>query len=403
MVDGSRRRDEPAVPCGSDTGRSIAVVTQQLGPVRTGVGTYANHLVAGLRDRGWAVTVLTFEPFCGTIPGVAYVPVSRRRVDPTPGDWWSLSVGAARRLPTLDVDRVHFADAREAYHYRGGAPVTGMVHDAYALDAPRSLGAMRAEHPDWLKRSAYYAFLRRVEPVAYRKLDTVMANADDTRAKVVRHYGLEAERARTVRLGFVPRTPEATTALVGAPSILFVGSNYYRKGLDTLVEAVASASTDARGDGPHLHVVGRDPNRPRIEALAAARGVGDRLTFHGRVEQDALLRMMAGATMLAMPSRTEGYGLVFLEAMVVGTPVIGGRAGGTQELIDDGVNGLLVEPGDAAALADAIRRLDTDDSLRARLAAAGATTVAAHGVDRMVEQTTAAFGAVSHRSVVGVG
>ncbi len=361
----------------------VCIVTQQLGTVRTGVGTYGNLLVTGLRDRGWAVTVATFEESCGAIDGVDYMPIRRRRPDPTPGDWWSLATGFGALVDSVDADLIHYVDAREALRHRGPVPAVGTVHDAYALDAPRAPWAMRERHPDWLRRGAYYAALRRAEPIAYRKLRALFANADDTRAKVVEGYGLDSRTVETIRLGVdLPATVEAEP-LAGAPSILFVGSNYYRKGLDRVVRAVRRSIGGL--PGVRLHIVGRDPNRTRIERLAEDVGIADRLVFHDRVEQQRLYRMMAGATMFCMPSTTEGYGLVFLESMNVGTPVIGGDVGGTRELIRCGVNGLTVPPDDTAKLARAIQRLALDARLRDYVVRNGHETVAAHAGDAMVD------------------
>ncbi|MBN2492595.1 MAG: glycosyltransferase family 4 protein [Planctomycetes bacterium] len=363
----------------------ILVVTQQLGSVRTGVGTYANHLVAGLRDRGLRVCVATFAESCGELAGVDYVRLDRVGWDPTPGAWYSVARGLARKLRGRRFDLVHFTDAREALGHVLKAPAVGTVHDAYALDCPRSPLRLRRDHPDWARRAIYYAVLRRLEPVAYRRLSFVMTNAEDTRRKIVAGYGLDPGRVRTVRYGIDAPGPVAPEPLEGNPAVLFAGSNFFRKGLHQLVLAVHR--TVGSLPGLRVHVAGADPNRSAIEALAARLGVADRLRFHGRVPRPRLLAMMAGAELFCMPSRTEAYGLVFLESMALGTPVIGGRAGGTPELIRHGVNGLLVDPEDAGDLARQLIRLQRDERLRERLVRGGRETLDHHSVDAMLEAT----------------
>lgn len=363
----------------------ILVVSQQLGPVRTGVGTYANHLVEGLRDRDFRITVATFAECCGTIDGIEYLPLEHTRWDPTPGGWFTLARNVARRFRPGQADLVHFTDAREALGFGPGTPAVGMVHDAYALDSQAATSKSRSQHPDRFRRGVYYAALRRLEPRAYARLDALMANADDTRRKVVEGYDLDPARASTVRLGIAPSATVEPVVLEGNPAVLFVGSNFYRKGLDVLLGAVHR--TLGALPGLRVHVAGDDPNRAAIETLAAELGIGERIRFHGRVDQSRLAGMMAGADLLCMPSRTEGYGLVFLEAMAVGTPVIGGRAGGTCELIRHEQNGLLAAPGDAEDLARQLLHLARDERLRARLVEHGRETLALHTVEAMVEST----------------
>jgi glycosyltransferase involved in cell wall biosynthesis len=368
----------------------ILVVTQQLGPVRTGVGTYANHLVSGLRDRGFRMRVATFPEGIDTVSGVEFVRLERKRLDPTPGNWYSVARSVTRHIQPGVADLVHFADAREALFYRGDIPAVGTVHDAYALDSPRSPIKLRHYHPDWIRRGGYYATLRRCEAVAYRRLRFLLANSEDTRDKVVRGYGLNPKRTGTFRLGIERPGAVEAVPLDGTPAVLFAGSNYFRKGLHVLIEA--AHRTLGNLPGLRLHVAGTDPNRAAIDRLAGRLGVANRIRFHGRVPQDRLLGMMIAADALCMPSRTEGYGLVFLEAMSVGTPVIGSRCGGTRELIRHGENGLLVRPDDAIDLAHQVLRLHRDRRLRDRLVAGGRRAVALHTVDSMIDETLEVYG-----------
>ncbi len=129
------------------------------------------------------------------------------------------------------------------------------------------------------------------------------------------------------------------------------------KGLDILLDAMALL---ASGSGPaadlRLEVAGGPASMAaELAARAAALGLGSRVRFLGEVPDATAV--LAGWDLLLLPSRREGFGLVLAEAMASGRPVIASRAGGIPEVVDDGKTGLLVPPGDAAALAGALERL----------------------------------------------
>jgi hypothetical protein len=93
----------------------------------------------------------------------------------------------------------------------------------------------------------------------------------------------------------------------------------------------------------------------------------DRVVFAGRTEEADLIYYYSNCDVFVAPSRFESFGLIFLEAMRYGKPVVGCRAGGMPEVIDEGVNGLLAEPGDAPSLTAALEDLIADPKLRRRL------------------------------------
>lgn len=156
--------------------------------------------------------------------------------------------------------------------------------------------------------------------------------------------------------------------------VLFVGSLVERKGVTHLVEAVRHLPP---GVAAHLTVVGDGPERARLEAQITRNGLADRVTLRGRVSGAELRDAYAGADVLVLPSivdargDTEGLGVVLLEAMAHGVPVIGSDLGGITDIIVDGETGVLVPPGDPAVLAAALSRLATDRALSMRLGEAG--------------------------------
>jgi glycosyltransferase involved in cell wall biosynthesis len=320
------------------------------------------------------------------------------RLDPTPGGFVSLARRAARWLEPERVraerfDLVHFTDAREAFLLPESPafPVIGTVHDDYALAAPRSLRALRRVCGDPIRRGLYYAFLRRVEPAAYSRLSRLVVASDHVRRSIALGYGVPRHRISVVPIGVEPPPGDLSpAALPGEPAILFVGANFYRKGLPSLL--LAAAMLRSRLPGVRVHVVGEDRNAARVRAAARASGVPDGVaTFHGRKAPAEVRAMMAAALCTALPSRTEALGLVLLESMSVGTPVIASASGGSSEIVDHGENGFLVPPADPRALAAAVERIAGDAALRRRMAERGRDRAAEMTPDRTAAETAAVY------------
>src|SRR5215212_7955780 len=150
---------------------------------------------------------------------------------------------------------------------------------------------------------------------------------------------------------------------VGRPRALFVGRLAPQKGVDTLVSAAALIENPSA----RILLVGDGPERPALEREAERIGVGDRVRFLGFLAHDRLPAAMAHADVLALPSVYEELGTVLIEAMWAGLPIVASRTGGIPDVIEDGVNGLLVPPGEPEALARAIDRVLADRALANRL------------------------------------
>ncbi len=159
----------------------------------------------------------------------------------------------------------------------------------------------------------------------------------------------------------------------GNPAILFVGRLVERKGVQHLLEAMALL----RDRPGHLHVVGHGPLRPQLEGMAEDLGVSDRVTFHGFVPARELRRRFVSCDVFVLPAvrdakgDVEGLGVVLVEALSFGRPVVASRSGGIVDIIRHEETGLLVPPGEPAALAEAIGRLLEDPALAGRLGDAG--------------------------------
>ena len=175
--------------------------------------------------------------------------------------------------------------------------------------------------------------------------------------------------------GSAPGDGSVRAAAFGAPlRILSVGRLSYFKGIDVLLRALVQVPEAS------LTIIGDGECREALERLALELGIAGRVRFVGRVPMDdagamTLARHYADADVFCLPStdRAESFGLVLLEAMRAQLPVVASAipGSGVGFVVRDGESGLLVPPGDPAALTQALRRLASDPALRAQLAAAG--------------------------------
>ncbi len=157
------------------------------------------------------------------------------------------------------------------------------------------------------------------------------------------------------------------------PAALFVGVLERYKAVDVLAEAWRQLVT-AR-PGARLHIVGAGRLETVVRPLADDPALGVRWTE--RLDTAGVSRALDEATLLVLPSRREGMGRVIVEAFCRGRPVVGTRSGGIPDLVQDGVNGVLVPTDDAAALASALERVLADGALAERLGAAASASAAA--------------------------
>ena len=162
---------------------------------------------------------------------------------------------------------------------------------------------------------------------------------------------------------------------IPGPYLLFVGRWASNKGLLELVDAFASVLREA--PDAHLVLVGEDGGmRSAVEGRARSRGVAERLHAVGHLEDERwITAAYREARLTVLPSEYEAFGLVLLESLAQGTPVIASRVGGIPEVIEDGKSGLLVPPKSPADLASAIGRLWNDPALAQRLGEYGRTEV----------------------------
>ena len=288
-----------------------------------------------------------------------------------------------------------------------GIPYHGVSH----LDALSWYRLMRSEPPDVLYvfgrfRTIAWAVLARLagarcivaaeRSAANRRTDVLARKLD--RAFVTAYLANTDFAAHNVRrivgesgppVFVVPNGIEAASAVAPAvdakasPSLLCVGNITPNKGHGILLEAVRLL----RSHYPRIRatLIGRDFTKGRFFRDAEKDGLADTYRAVGFVED--VRPHLAEATLVVLPTlRREGMPTALLEAMCAGIPVVASRVGGVAEIVEDGTTGLLVPPGDAQALAEAIRRLLEDDAGRSRLAAnARRRVLERHGMSAMVD------------------
>jgi glycosyltransferase involved in cell wall biosynthesis len=160
-------------------------------------------------------------------------------------------------------------------------------------------------------------------------------------------------------------------------TLAFAGRLTAQKSLDRALEAVASAPD------VDLVIAGDGPDRAPLERRAQELGIGDRVSFLGSQPRQRTIELFRAADATILSSSWENFPHTVVEALAVGTPVLAMEAGGVAEVVRDGVNGLLVAPGDTAALAEAVRRYFRDAQLREQLRAAAARSVADYAPEQV--------------------
>jgi glycosyltransferase involved in cell wall biosynthesis len=245
---------------------------------------------------------------------------------------------------------------------------------------------------EWKYRLLYRPLLRRVLDRAARIIvaSPSMAQSAEQLAGY-RHkcavipYGIDA--VSLAGTAAVRTRADAIRREIGRPLLLFVGRLVPYKGVDVLLRAIATL--DAR-----LVVVGDGPMRAALEAQAASSG-GGRVTFVGSVADSELAALYHACDVFVLPSvtRAEAFGMVQVEAMACGKPVVSTAVpSGVPWVNQHEVTGLVVRPGDAGELSRALQMLLASPSLRGQLGAAGRARVAAEfTATRMAERTVALY------------
>jgi glycosyltransferase involved in cell wall biosynthesis len=275
---------------------------------------------------------------------------------------------AKQRLKRLLADE--HADVLHV-HSRAGA-------DRFGGRAARALG-MRAV----LTRRVDNPEPRLWARVKFRSYDAIAAISSPIEAWLRKDVRVPANRVTRIASGVDPDVFADRDAAraelqrrfdvhMNQPILAAAGQLIERKGHDVLLDALPSVI--ARHRRLKLLVFGRGPREAALKSRVRQLGIGDHVIFAGFVPR--LEELLAGFDAFVHPARREGLGLVVLEALAAGVPLVASRAGGLVDAIEDGRTGLLVPPDDAPALTSALLRMLEDDGFRRRLSKAGRVGVA---------------------------
>jgi glycogen(starch) synthase len=395
-LEGSRKSreigpaDEPFKPFPTlrpESGRmNVCFVSAEYPPGEFGgIGRYTIDLAAGFAELGHEVHVITTDP-------------RQSRVDFEDGVW-------VHRLVTRELGLPELADAPAAYNLYRAATVArelDRIHEHSPIDvvsAPlwasegcicsfdrrfptiltlmTSMHTIASLHESWDQDPQIEALIE-LERATVKHGKYLHALSEAVLADARRVYAPTEELAAVVPLGTRDASDEFSFSRDADDRlrILFVGRLERRKGVDVLLDAAAELLPDQ--PEVELVLVGKDTENTEIgetyrEAFTsrfAGADWAERVTFAGAVSDEELFQHYADCDVFVAPSRYESFGLVLTEAMAFGKPVVGCRAGGMQEVVDEGVTGLLAEPGDVASLTEELRRLVVEPDLRKQLGSA---------------------------------
>jgi D-inositol-3-phosphate glycosyltransferase len=282
---------------------------------------------------------------------------------------------------------------------RWGTPIVHMFH---TLGKMKNAVARRPEERETARRLT-------VEAEIVRLADVLVAATPAEQAQLVCLYDAAPARIRVISPGvdverFYPIPAAYAKEHIGmCPErriILFVGRIEPLKGIDSLLRAIARVvdGWPELREGLCVPVIGGEPDRireddemVRLQELREELGIGDIVTFLGAKDQDMLQYYYSAAEMVVMPSDYESFGMVALEAMACGTPVIASDVGGLAFLVKHGRTGYRAPPHDPEALADKITRLLTDEALRRRIGQRAACWAESYAWPRIADQIEALY------------
>jgi D-inositol-3-phosphate glycosyltransferase len=271
-----------------------------------------------------------------------------------------------------------------------------MVHMSHTLAYPKNSAVQQAWEREPLTRLL-------VEREVLKQSDALVAESQASQDHMMQDYEVRPEAIRVIPCGVDPAVFYPQDRLQarrhlglppGVPILLFVGRLQPLKGIATLLRS-AQLILRAHADMQVLIVGGgvdtNDPNetqeRQRLQELMAQLGLRRHVQFITAQPQDVLAQYYAAADVLVMPSHYESFGMVVLEAMACGTPVVASRVGGMASTVLDGQTGFLAPVGDAPAFAEAVQRVLATPSTWQAMSQAGHRRAQAFTWPRIVEHT----------------
>ena len=382
-----RRRSDTARP----GAMRILLVTGIFPPDRGGPASYVPKMAAALTRRGHGVEVVCLSDSLDADDSGYGFPVWRIRR----GQFWPRRIWltvltvwrAARRHDLVYVNGLGSESALAAA--LAGRPAVHKIVGDYAWERAVGRGWFRGTIDEYqtAAKTPALRFLDCVRTFPLKLAHRIIVPSRYLR-RIVSGWDIAAEKIRVIPNATAAAPPEAASPLDSWPgrTLITVCRLVPWKGIDALIRLLPELPET------RLVIAGDGQLRAELDALAQSEGVAARVVFLGDVPHGAVAGYFAQADAFVLNSTYEGLPHVVLEAMSAGVPVIATDAGGTGEVVEDNVTGLLVPVGDATALEGAIQRLASEPELGPRLAAEASRRLREHfDFDAMICATEAAL------------
>jgi glycosyltransferase involved in cell wall biosynthesis len=253
-------------------------------------------------------------------------------------------------------------------------PLVATIHHPISIDRAADFRQARS-HLERLRRRWFYSFYIPMQSSVGRRIDHVITVSECSACEIERLMGVPRDRMKIVYNGVDTRLFRRDSGMDKEPnSVIFVGNTEDRKkGIIHLLQAIKLIRDDCR---VQLTIVdGGAPETNYAPSLIKKYGLKNQVRIVRRLPCEELVKYYSAAEVAVIPSLFEGFGFPSVEAMSCELPVITTTAGALPELVTDGQDGMLTEPGDVPALAAAIKRLLEDEDLRRRMGHEGRRTV----------------------------
>lgn len=266
------------------------------------------------------------------------------------------------------IIKLNKSEKFDIIHAQGSAPDD---YAAYLLSQKLKTPYIQTLHGDAVLNLAKKGKRFSRSKIAIEKANAVITVSSKIKNKV---YELTERKDNIVKIlnGYVPFKLETSTFDIKVKNnlnILFAGNLIPQKGCDLLIEAFSKIQKE------HcfikLHIAGDGVEAQRLKMQSAKEGLEDKILFYGNLEHNKLLSLMSQCDIFIMPSRDEAFGIVYLEAMSLHKPTIGTEGEGIADLIQDGINGLLVQPNNVDSIIEKLKILIENKELRDEIAEKG--------------------------------
>jgi glycosyltransferase involved in cell wall biosynthesis len=375
----------------------IAIISRELPPHGGGIGSWSWKAGRGLARLGNEVHLFTEahdgEPNQDLNSGVHIHRLRPARVRPHSVAWAWSAARAVAAAGKFDVVQACEWDA-EAMVY-ALRPVSPLVT---RLASPHYM--VQASNVAPLRKRLRSAFTSRMERMQARRSRRVISPSLHLAREVAQRWRMDLDSISIVPTGIDP--PQISTApipasLEGARYLLYFGRLEIRKGVDTLIDALPAVMAVDRD--VHCVFIGEDMTYNGIPFVEYAKErcaeFWSRIHFLPRMAHPELFGIVANATLVVIPSRWENLANTCLESMVLGRAIIATTGSGFDEVLTNGVDGLLVPPGDSGKLAGAVTSALGDPALLERLGAAARLRASDFTVDGMARRLQRIYGELS--------